>query len=308
MKTIAAALIVFTFLAACSTAPSATPLPAPTQTLQAATTVPTPSITPVPPTSTAFPSATLSPRPSPASTQVATATAVPSPTPTEPASKRYASAFGIDYGSPEKYLKPGDQTGLPDPAVMGVLRGKPQSIAHLGEIWRWMRKEFKTWAAGGSTIGRVTTEQLLAERRLGGCHDWGLVYAAFARALGYPTVLVDAAGIPWIKQYQSAQKGGFSGHVFSEVFVDGKWLLIDSTNGWYLQDGYDPVNPIIPLKAGFPGETAETYGFYVMRKGLDTWGYGIRSNAELVWLMETTAQQVKLETLTNPKYTFDRFK
>jgi hypothetical protein len=232
----------------------------------------------------------------------------PTRTPTLTASQRYQSAFGIDYGNPEKYLAQGEQTRLSNPKIVDSLRRKEQSIAHLGEIYFWIKREFTTWSAGGKTIGAITTDQLLTERRLGGCHDWGLVYASIARELGYPVVMVDTASIAWARQFLAGQKVGYVGHVFVEVFVEGKWVLVDSTNNWYVESGYDPANAVIPLKGSIAGSNEETYGFFVMRKGVDTWGYGIRSNAELTRLMEDSARQLRIETLVHPPYNFQRFK
>jgi hypothetical protein len=254
------------------------------------------------PLSTSTPSPTFTPLPRP------TPIPTPSRAPTEIPTKRYSIGFGIDYGHPEKYLAQGEQTHLSNPSIVNSLRRKEQSIAHLGEIYFWIKREFTTWSAGGKTIGAITTDQLLAERRLGGCHDWGLVYASVARELGYPVVTIDAVSITWAKQFQSGQKGAYVGHVFVEVFVEGKWVLVDSTNNWYVENGYDPTNPIIPLQGGIAGSNEEMLGFYVMRKGIDTWSYGIRSVHELNRLMEDSARSLKIETLQYPSYNFQRFK
>lgn len=228
---------------------------------------------------------------------------MPSRTPTEPPSKRYSTAFGIDYGHPEKYLAQGEQTRLSDPSIISALRRNEQSLAHLGEIYFWIKREFTTWTAGGSTIGKVTTDQLLAERRLGGCHDWALVYASIARELGYPVVMVDTGSIAWARQFQAGQPGQLAGHVFVEVFVAGQWVLVDSTNNWYVENRYDPANPVIPLKSSM----APT-GYYVMRKGVDTLGYGIRSNEEMIALLKDSARKLQIEALQYPSYNFQRFK
>ncbi len=220
----------------------------------------------------------------------------------------YASAFGIDYGQPNKYAAQGEQTRLSNPTIVDTLRRRDQYVDHMGEIYQWIQRGFKPYSAGGSTIGVATTDQLMIERRLGGCHDWGLVFATIARELGYPTVMVDTASIAWAKNYMSGQRGGFVGHVFVEVFVVDKWILMDSTNNWYIDNNYDPANPVIPLKGAIAGPGAETDGFYVMRKGIDTWGYGIHSNAELTKLMQDTATQMKFDSFKYPAYTFLRFK
>ena len=282
--------------AACATPSPTAPPPSPTL-LPTSTRVPTLTPSP-PPTLTSTPSATPSPTP----------TALPLRTPTLTASQRYRSAFGIDYGNPEKYHAQGEQTRLSNPKVIDSLRGKPQSIAHLGEIYFWIRREFSAYAAGGTLIGKVTTDQLFAERRLSGCHDWGLVYASIARELGYPTVMIDTSSIVLARELQAGKKMAWYGHVFVEVFVEGKWVLVDSTNNWYVENGYDPANSIIPIKVDIPGSDANTYGYYVMRKGLDTWGYGIRSVTELTNLQSQTGLQLDLKKIVYPPYNFQRFK
>lgn len=263
---------------------------------------------PQPPTTAAL----SMPAPATAPMQTATQTALPAPTPTlEPASL-YQPAWGIDYAHPEKYLAQGEQTRLSDPSAADTLRleqnaSHPNQLYMLGRIYWWIKGDFKTWSARGATIGKITTDELLAGRRLGGCHDWGLVYASLARELGYPAVVVDTLGVAWARQFQSGEEGPYVGHVFVEVYVDGKWVLVDSTNNWYVEDGYDPSNPIIPL-GETSDSTAGSYGFYVMRKGLDTWDYGITDAKALNMLMEETARELNLETLVYPQYEFQRFR
>jgi hypothetical protein len=241
----------------------------------------------------------------------ATQTVSPSPTQTitqtktPDSARHYQPAWGIDYAHPEKYLTQGEQTRLSDPDVAADLRleqnvNSPDQLYMLGRIYWWISGEFKTWSARGATIGKVKTDELLADRHLGGCHDGGLVYASLARELGYPTVVVDALGLAWAKQFQSGEQGSYAGHVFVEVYVNGKWVLVDSTNNWYVASGYDPSNPIIPL--------GEKGGYYVMRKGLDTWGYGVMDAKSLNKLMEETARQLDLGTLVYPQYEFQRFR
>lgn len=158
-------------------------------------------------------------------------------------------------------------------------------------------------------IGVSTVDQMLADRVLTGCHDWGLMYASIARELGYPTVMVDVTSVWLAKQFQSGQrKVPYYGHVFVEVFVEGKWILVDSTNNWYVEKGYDPANPVIPLKAPPDATNDPVFGYFVMRKGVDSWGYGIRSAKELNRLQDETSAQIKLDSLAYPAYAFLRFK
>ena len=291
----AMSLVALTLSVACASAPP-TLLPASPawQPVTAPTITPYPTYTPYTP----FPTPTQAPTQIPIQSRV----------PTERTRQGYSSAFGIEYGQPEKYLAQGGQSRISNPSVVDALRRNAQSLAHLGEIYFWIQRGFKTWSAGGSTIGLVTTDQLFSERRLGGCHDWGLVYASIARELGYPAVMIDTLSITWAKQFLSGQKGSYVGHVLVEVYVGGKWVLVDSTNNWYVENDYDPTNPVIPLKGNIAGSNEENVGFYVMRKSADTWGYGIHGNNELTRMMEETARLLKPETFQYLPYAFQRFK
>jgi hypothetical protein len=219
----------------------------------------------------------------------------------------YRVAFDIDYVHPEQCLAQGEQSQISDPAMLDSLRSDEQSLAHLGDIYRWLKREFEAYRAGGKTIGVVTVDQLLTEGRLGGCHDHGLVYAAVARELGYPAVMARTASIAWVGQFQAGEEGPHVGHVFVEVYLDGRWVLIDSTNGWYLTDGYDPADPVIPLTGNIAGSSDEIYGFYVEGKAVDTWAMGIHSPAESRQKMEDFANQLDLASIVYPDYAFEYF-
>lgn len=265
---------------------------------------PQPGATPVP----------FAPTSSPPLIQSPTPTSTPSPSPPVPTSTLtptptivYQPAFGINYAHPEEYLAQGEQSQISDPAVLDPLRADEQSLSQLGDIYRWLNREFEAYRAGGQTIGVVTVDQLLAERRLGGCHDHGLVYAAVARELGYPALMARTASIAWVGQFQAGEEGPQVGHVFVEVYLDGRWVLVDSTNGWYLKDGYDPTDPVIPITGPIAGSSEEIYGFYVEVKGIDTWDFGIHSPAESRQAMEDFADQLDLSSIVYPDYAFEHF-
>lgn len=225
----------------------------------------------------------------------------------EPTKVPYGSAFGIDYTQPQNYLKQGQQSIISDPSILETLQSGEQSLEHLEQIYAWLKGEFTTYAAQGKTIGVVTVDELLANRRLGGCHDHGLVYAAVARELGYPAIMTRTISIAWIGQFQDGNPNPHIGHVFVEVFLNGKWVLIDSTNGWYLEDGYDPANPVIPLRGSIAGSSEEIFGFYVERKGIDTWDFGIYNLIESNLAMDDLARDFDLGTIVYPAYEFKRF-
>lgn len=220
----------------------------------------------------------------------------------------YRPAFGIDYQHAEQYLIQGKQSRISNPTALDRLRTKRQSLAHLGDIYRWLKDDFTTHSAGGETIGVVTVDQLLVERRLGGCHDHGLVYAAAARELGYPALMARTNSIAWVERFQAGgEQESYVGHVFVEVYLNGRWLLVDATNGWYVKEKYDPANPVIPLRGQVASSSDELYGYYVERKGIDIWSFGIHSPDESFQAMADFARQINLESITYPKCRFQNF-
>lgn len=229
------------------------------------------------------------------------------PTLTNTPTITYSSAFGVAYSQPNQYLEFGQQTMIHDDTNLRGIPLEKKGLQQLEEIYAWLRRDFEHEAAGGRTIGVITAHELLNNRVLGGCHDFGLVFAAVARYLGYPAIVVDTISIIWAEQYQSGQPDLHVGHVFVEIYLGGKWILIDSTNGWYLKDGYNPANPIISLTGSIAGSSEEEHGFYVIRKGLDSWDCGIRSRKDLFKIMDETANQIDLSALEYPNYKFLHF-
>jgi transglutaminase-like putative cysteine protease len=248
----------------------------------------------------------FSPAPTtPIPTKEPTNTPLTTPVPAE--RNRYGPAFGIAYGEPERYLAQGEQSQIREFEALNVPRASRKSLAHLGDIYRWLHQSFESYSAGGKTIGMVTVEQLLSERRVGGCHDVGLVYAAVVRELGYPAVMNRTNSIAWVERFQSGTPDPHVGHVFVEVYVGKSWVLIDPTNGWYVAEGYDPTNPVIPLQGQVAGANQERYGFSVERKGVDVWDMGLRSPEESTQAMDRFAQDLNLEGIIYPDYEFARF-
>jgi hypothetical protein len=227
----------------------------------------------------------------------------------QPDAMEYGTAFGIDYDNPDKYLAQGEQSKISDTGTIEKLYCEKKDINHLSSIYNWLTSKFSSFSAGGGHIGLVTVDQLLKERKLGGCHDHALVYAAVARQLGYPSVMLETASIPWIKQFQedSEKAEVHKGHVFVEVYLDNNWILIDPTSGWYVKDNYDPAEPVIPLDKSGSEQKKEIYGYYAYLKGLDSWDMNIHGNPDTQKAMDETAIQIDLNNIHYPDYKFSRF-
>ncbi|MBD3181421.1 hypothetical protein GF312_03955 [Candidatus Poribacteria bacterium] len=227
----------------------------------------------------------------------------------QPAAAEYGIAFGIDYANPNKYLIQGKQSKISDHTILKTLYSNKKNLDNLGNIYHWLKDEFTSYSAGGKTIGKVTAEELLEKMSLGGCHDYALVYSAVAREIGYPAVMIRTSSIVWIKSFKTDEEEARPriGHVFVEVYLDNRWILIDPTNGWYFDEGYDPANPVIPLRGNIAGQTEEIYGFYVEKKGFDIWDMGIYNQLDSGISMDEMARRVNLDSIVYPDYNFKRF-
>jgi hypothetical protein len=74
-----------------------------------------------------------------------------------------------------------------------------------------------------------------------------VVFGSLARAAGIPTVWVKTMNADWIRDFvrTSGPVRSWRGHVFLEVFVRGKWMLLNATE-LTLHEDYDPRQRILP--------------------------------------------------------------
>lgn len=236
--------------------------------------------------------------------------AVPTPTitpsPPQEISPPAISAFGIDYSHPGEYLQPGNQSKITNQDAIPSIDRNHKNIDKLNLIFDWLHEEFTSYSAGGDTIGRVTVEDLMESRSLGGCHDFGLIFSAAARANGFPAVMVEAYRISWMRNFQEGISEGYQGHIFVEVYLDDHWILVDPTSGDYVVEGYDPLAKWIPLSKNTTNLPKKQDGYYVDLKGVDSWAMGITSVEVLKQRMEEVADLFQPAEISFPAYTFQK--
>ena len=153
----------------------------------------------------------------------------------------------IDYGKPGKYLdlpaSLGDAGKIRELAA--PLKGKKDEES-LQAIGRWISSNLKVDDAKAYKWRPV--EKVVADAAYGGCADHALVFGSFARACGIPTVWVKTMDADWIHEFRrdpDGFDGTWSGHVFLEVHLGGKWRLLDA-QALTLYDTYDPKSRIFP--------------------------------------------------------------
>jgi hypothetical protein len=201
----------------------------------------------------------------------------------------------VDHSDPWIYSKPTLQTQLSKKDRDMLIQKFPgdNTISKIGLVLEWVRKNFDGYRGGGKMVGKQSAQEIFISKRLSGCNDWGIILTSLLRNLGYPVVFMNAAGIEWAKRYKKDPSIEFMGHTFLEIYVEGKWIVMDSVTGEYIED-YDFDDPVIPI----PKRRAGEIGYYVYQKGLDHWSMGVHSIQENEEVMREFALNFPLEKIT----------
>lgn len=161
------------------------------------------------------------------------------PTRADPPAKGVpAPDFGrVDHAHPEKYLgldyDVGDREEIA--RIAKEVKGK-DAEGTLKAIHAWIGSHLK-YDDHAAYAWRTCTK-MTADMTFGGCADHALLFGTIARACGIPTVWVKTMDVGWIRDFvdDPAADGTWSGHVFLEVHVDGRWMLLDATQGQLYRD------------------------------------------------------------------------
>jgi len=200
----------------------------------------------------------------------------------------------VDHSDPEKFSVPTLQTQLSTKDIEMISRQFPgkNTLVKVGKILNWVRKNFSRYRGRGEMAAKQSAQEIFTNRKLSGCNDWGLLLTSLLRNLGYPVVFMNAAGIEWAKRYRNDTTIEFMGHTFLEIYIEGKWIVVDSVTGEYIED-YDINDPVIPIPKKRPGEK----GYFVYQKGLDHWSMGVHSIEDNEEIMRKFALEFPLEKI-----------
>ncbi len=152
----------------------------------------------------------------------------------------------IDYAHPELYVALPSSVG--DPSVIRraarEIRGSTGE-QRLAAIGIWLRARLRHDSA--QAYRWRAFEHILAAGTYGSCADHAVMFGALARAVGIPTVWVKAMDADWIREFTTAggEPSSWRGHVFLEVFVDGRWMLLDASS-LTLYRNYSPGSRLLP--------------------------------------------------------------
>ena len=131
----------------------------------------------------------------------------------------------IDYSNPQKYLAIPDSLG-DQKAIMGqALKLKSGSdLDTFRNVLTWMEQNLKydekiayKWR---------NYDDVVRDKCYGGCADYGIVCGVLLKGANIPVVWVKTMDVAWIWDFKKGRSPkSWSGHVFLEVFVNGKWSL-----------------------------------------------------------------------------------
>jgi hypothetical protein len=181
----------------------------------------------------------------------------------------------IDYSHPGVYLPLsahfGDKQHIMK--VAATIAGKTPE-EKLASIYKWVHSHL-TYKQDSPYEWR-DFDRLVHDGNYGGCADYSVVFGSLARACGIPTVWVKTLDAEWIRDFKTLGKeGSWNGHVFLEIYIRERWMLLDDT-AMVLYEDYDPKMRILP------GER------YAYDKGGDPFDLVLSSRWQL-WKKETRA-------------------
>ena len=136
-----------------------------------------------------------------------------------------------------------------------------------------------------------TSEEIFRDKIWSGCSDVGTALAPILRMNGVPTIYVQAAKIDWVKDLQNHNDGAYShqGHIFLEIYLNSKWMLLDST-ACIIYPDYDYHNDSLPNQ------------YYVFSKSLTGHEVGCTNLKKNNQLMDDLFTQFDINLYQDPKY------
>ena len=197
--------------------------------------------------------------------------------------------LNVDYSNPELFLQCGPQTRITDEiAAIADQFNDKKDLSTIIEIYGWMMRNLR--GVEGEKFGR-TSHEIITSGGVTGCTDYGLAFASLARAKGIPSVFIQTARIDWIEARKSSNSGMIVGHILVEVFIEGKWYLVDSTSG-RLYLNYDRNNFSLPD------------GYYVFAKSIEVWDSGAKNERENWQMMMDLFWIFDPSVYNNPGYDY----
>ncbi|HPD31646.1 MAG TPA: transglutaminase domain-containing protein [Phycisphaerae bacterium] len=171
----------------------------------------------------------------------------------------------------ERYLTPSSVVNFKDPTVADLAKqaaGDEKDPLKLAERLCQFVSDYVE--DKNLNVGFATASET-ARSKEGDCTEHGVLLAALGRAVGIPTRLV--TGIVYARHF-AGKEGVFVGHLWTQFFIDGRWVDLDSALG---QTVADPTHIALSLS--------------------DAGDSGIADMVSSVWL---NMGELKIEVLDGP--------
>lgn len=154
--------------------------------------------------------------------------------------------FGaIDYGNPAQYLAWPDSLG-DRAAILGQASQlkADASLETIRNVLTWMERNLKY--DGRKANAWHNYDDVVRAKTYGGCAEQGIVCGVLLKGAGIPTVWVKTMDVNWIWDFKKGRPfQSWSGHVFLEVWVNQRWMLLDP-GAKLLYQNYQPQARILP--------------------------------------------------------------
>ena len=133
----------------------------------------------------------------------------------------------VEYSTPARYLEIEDSLGTRARILSYALKLQGDSdLATVRNVLNWMDRNLEYQA--DRAYSWRSFEDVIEEKTYGGCADQGIVCGVLLKGAGIPTIWVKTMDVSWIWDFKKGREfKSWSGHVFLEVYVDGRWMLLD---------------------------------------------------------------------------------
>jgi len=155
-----------------------------------------------------------------------------------------------------KWLENGEQSKITKLVTEIVSEFKGTDFEKIMSILNWVNKNLKRCTDQDKVLQIFATRnisEVLKDLLSTGCHDDALIFVTFCRAVRIPAKYV--VGISKLNPKNS-------GHCVVELYLHGRWILVDQSRGSVYID---------PKRSDFYRMN------FIVGKGLDSWDVGISS-------------------------------
>lgn len=126
-------------------------------------------------------------------------------------------------------------------------------------VWKYIKSTYRSAPiTDGANVRNVN--ELIRTKTLRHCGEYGVLWLSLLRLYGVPCVLISSLNLA---EANSLELTSWSGHKFIEVFINSKYILLDSTRGLFFDEML--TDRIIPIKI----ESFAPKGFVVMMRCFD---------------------------------------